>query len=273
MQWPAVQLAQRRHGPERLPFFLAAHRVGSVARHHLPALAAWPHWLQLHQNAVVMTAADPSAALAAINATLQHQGLVQGWRDEIVGVPGLDSGQMLAGVERAAARFWGTLTLGAHATGYVADGSGRPAHLWIAQRSWVKATDPGMLDNLVGGGVPEGQSPWQALLREAWEEAGLEPALACTARVGSVIRLHRDVDEGLQLEDLHSHDLQLPQGLQPVNQDGEVAAFRCLPVQEALACAAEGRMTVDAALVTLDFALRHRLCSAPAGARQLMRNA
>ena len=37
-----------------------------------------------------------------------------------------------------------------------------------------------------------------------------------------------------------------------------------LPVADALACAAAGEMTVDAALATLDFALRHRLLPADA---------
>ncbi len=53
----------------------------------------------------------------------------------------------------------------------------------------------------------------------------------------------------------------------PHNQDGEVAGFRCLPLDEALALAAGDQMTVDAALVTLDFALRHALLPARAGRR------
>ena len=58
---------------------------------------------------------------------------------------------------------------------------------------------------------------------------------------------------------MHAWDLPLPPALTPRNQDGEVAAVQRLPVAEAIALAAGGAMTVDAALVTLDFALRHRL--------------
>jgi hypothetical protein len=47
--------------------------------------------------------------------------------------------------------------------------------------------------------------------------------------------------------------------VQPVNQDGEVAAFRLLPWRDAFELAAGRSMTVDAALVTLDFVLRHGL--------------
>ena len=75
-------------------------------------------------------------------------------------------------MERAAARFWGSLTLGAHCNGWVAGPGGRAAMLWIGRRAPHKATDPGRLDNLVGGGVPDGQSPDEALWREGWEEAG-----------------------------------------------------------------------------------------------------
>ncbi|MGL6113383.1 MAG: NUDIX hydrolase, partial [Rubrivivax sp.] len=136
---------------------------------------------------------------------------------------------------------------------------GRPTHLWIAQRASTKATDPGKLDNLIGGGVPEGQTPLQALVREGWEEAGLRPDALRGVKAGSVLRLQRDIPEGLQHEWLHGYDLQLPAGLTPNNQDGEVAGFECLPLAEALHLAAGDAMTVDAALVTLDFALRHAL--------------
>ena len=159
-------------------------------------------------------------------------------------------------------RFWGTLTFGAHATGYVAGADGRPEKLWIARRAADKATDPGKFDNLIGGGVPAGQAPLQALVREGWEEAGLLPAHLLDVRAGSTLRLCRDIPEGLQHEWLHSFDLALPRaGLRPQNQDGEVAGFELLPVAQALRLAASNAMTVDAALVTLDFALRHRLLS------------
>ncbi len=262
MSWPALAAARRRDDRLRLPFLLGGCTAGSVPRAALPALAAWPQWLAVTDTAVTLTAPEPDAALAEMNAALRQQGWVRAWRDELFAITDPATGCHLALTERAASRFWGTLTLGAHANGYVADARGRPTHLWVAQRSLSKATDPGMRDNLVGGGVPQGQTPHQTLVREGWEEAGLTPAQMAPARPGRVLRLHRDIPEGLQLEDLHSFDLALPPGLVPRNQDGEVAGFECLPVADALALAASGAMTVDAELVTLDFALRHRLLPA-----------
>ncbi len=259
MSWQALAAARRRDASRRVPFVVDGRAVGSVDRNHLQTLAAWPTWLRVDAEQVELMAQDRDAALATINARLRDLGLVRAWRDELFALFDPQTGERLASTERAACRFWGTLTLGAHANGYVADAQGRPTHLWIARRSASKATDPGLLDNLIGGGVADGQSPRQALVREAWEEAGLSPQQVELALPGRVLRLHRDITEGLQLEDLHTFDIPMPAHLQPVNQDGEVAGFDCLPVQQALQAAAGSGMTVDAALVTLDFALRHRL--------------
>jgi 8-oxo-dGTP pyrophosphatase MutT (NUDIX family) len=238
--------------------------VGSVARSHLAALRAWPEALDLTEQGVSLKVPAPArdAALAQLNAALRGLGLIRAWRDEIFAIVDPADGRHLARTERAAARFWGTLTLGAHATGYVADAMGRPAQLWVAQRSATKATDPGLFDNLIGGGVPAGQTPHEALLREGWEEAGLGTEILQAARPARVIRLERDIPEGFQFEDLHCFDLALPPGLVPCNQDGEVQRFEILSADAALACAAGPSMTVDAALVTLDFALRHGLVTA-----------
>ncbi len=249
-----------------MPFFIDGHAVGSVAREHLALLRVWPQWLAVDDASVRLIAHDADAALAAINATLRDTGQVRGWRNELYAIVDPATRRRVARTERAAARFWGTLTLGAHANGYLADGNSRPTHLWIARRSMSKATDPGLFDNLIGGGVPDGQTPHEALLREGFEEAGLDEARMRSATPGRVLRVQRDIAEGLQVEDLHVWDLLLPPGLTPVNQDGEVASFTCLPVADALALAAGDTMTVDAALATLDFALRRGLLSLPAGA-------
>jgi 8-oxo-dGTP pyrophosphatase MutT (NUDIX family) len=96
-------------------------------------------------------------------------------------------------------------------------------------------------------------------VREGWEEAGLAAALMQRATPGRVIQLQRDIAEGLQFERIHAYDLQLQPDELPVNQDGEVHAFTLQTVDDALAVAAGRTMTADAALVTLEFALRHQL--------------
>jgi 8-oxo-dGTP pyrophosphatase MutT (NUDIX family) len=265
MSWPALAAARAHDASTRVPFVLAGRRVGTVARAHLPALRAWPDWLAVTDADVTLIAPDANAALDGINTGLRAQGLIRAWRDEGFGVFCPTSGERLARMERAASRFWGTLTFGAHANGYLAGPDGRPTHLWIAQRSFTKPTDPGLFDNLVGGGVPDGQTPREALLREGWEEAGLTLDVMQRATPARVLRLHRAIPEGLQFEDLHAFDLLLARDELPHNQDGEVAGFSCLPMADALALAMGRTMTVDAALVTLDFGIRHGQLTAPPG--------
>ena len=256
--------AARLRSVARVPFVVDGRRVGSVAVAHLPALQALRHVdHELHVSTCQVELRTPvterNAVLAAMHAHLHEQGHILAWRDETYALRDPATLEPLALIERAAARFWGVLTFGAHATGYVADAQGRPTQLWIARRSPLKATDPGLLDNLIGAGVPHDQTPRQALLREAWEEAGLTPAQAEAAVAVGSIELHRDVAEGLQYEWLYSFDLALPAGLVPKNQDGEVASFELMSPQRVLALLTPQTMTLDAALVTFDFLVRHRL--------------
>jgi len=259
--WGAIEAASRRDAAARVPFTVGGAVVGSVARGHLDALRDWPRVLAVGPRGVALLAAEGErdAALAPVHRALQQQGLIRAWRDETYALVDPATRRVLARIERAASRFWGVLTFGAHGTGYVAGASGRPEWLWIAQRSFTKATDPGAHDNLVGGGVPAGQTPFETLVREGWEEAGLDAAVMRRARPGRVMRLERDIPEGLQFEWIHGYDLELAPGELPHNRDGEVHTFERLPLADAAALAAGTAMTVDAALVTLDFLLRHRL--------------
>ncbi|MFZ2990807.1 DUF4743 domain-containing protein [Ideonella sp.] len=266
-EWACIAQARQQPGGARVPFLIDGEAVGSVAHANLSVLRAWPGVLCVEDGAVdlLAPAGERSAVLADINRQLRAQGRILAWRDEAYPLR-VDDGPLLAVIERASARFWGTLTFGAHCTGYLADESGRPTHLWIARRALDKATDPGRLDNLVGGGVPLGQSPREALQREAWEEAGLRLDELADLQPGRTLSLDCDVAEGRQREWLYAYDLKLPPGRVPQNQDGEVAEHRLMPVAEALAHAAGGDMTLDAALVTLDFALRHGLLPADTAA-------
>ncbi len=278
LSWPAIALARARDGPARIPFVLTHERglvLGSVAIAQLDALRAWPDAFEVLASAggapralvLRLPAGERDARLAQIHARLRADGLIVAWRDEPYPLRDRSGGEHGI-IERAASRFWGTLTLGAHCNGYVVDASGRPTHLWIARRSDTKPTDPGRLDNLIGGGVPAGQSPREALIREGGEEAGLEPQQMAGLLTGGLIDLECDIPEGRQHERLHVFDLELPAGLVPRNRDGEVAEHRLMTIAEALARVAAGELTTDAALATLDFAVRRGLVEPDPGARE-----
>ncbi len=172
---------------------------------------------------------------------LQKDGLIPGWRDEQYRVEDLFE------IERAAARPFGLTTYAVHVNGLVKD------KMWIARRAATKPIDPGMLDNLVGGGMTAGLTQEQVLVKEAWEEAGIPAELARTATRGGMVKILREVPQGVQSEVIYVYDLQLPEGFQPVNQDGEVSEFKLLPVDAVFELK---DLTHDAMLVARDYRAR-----------------
>jgi 8-oxo-dGTP pyrophosphatase MutT (NUDIX family) len=270
--WPCVAQARDGAALQRVPLWCGAEPIGSVAAEHIDAVLRFTALLRWHGGALHLLTTDAQAltqAFLTANSELRAQGLVRGWRDEAFTIHGPDSGTDFGRIERAATRFWGLLTWGAHCNGLVRDANGPIAQLWLGQRAASKSVDPNQWDNLIGAGVGAGQSPLDALLREAWEEAGLQPAQIAGVRPGRVVQMLRAIPEGLQFERLACFDVELPARLSPKNQDGEVQGFECLPVEQALRRAASGAMTVDSALVTLDFAERHGLLAASKGTEAL----
>jgi 8-oxo-dGTP pyrophosphatase MutT (NUDIX family) len=208
-------------------------------------------------KATLQTAAARTKVLDGVVAVLAAEGRLSAWRDERYAIATHFDSEPLCLIERAAARFFGIHTYAAHVNGLVA---GAPASMWIARRSHDKAIDPGLLDNLVGGGIPAGSTVAETMVREAWEEAGIPADVAATAtRTGEVLvcRAHPD---GLQRETVFVHDLWLDGSFAPSNQDGEAVEHRLVSLEDSAALIANERgpdiVTVDASLVILDFMLR-----------------
>lgn len=199
-----------------------------------------------------------SAAIAEVAAELAREGALSAWRDERYAVSEVLGAPPAFVVERAAARYFGIRTWAVHVNGVVC-AAGSTA-MWLARRSEHKAIDPGMLDNLVGGGIAAGCSVAGTLVREAWEEAGIPAGLAAQARAAGTVQVCRVNPDGIQRETVFVHDLWLPPDFAPANQDGEAIAHRCVPLSEAarLIGTASGsdEVTIDASLVALDFLLR-----------------
>lgn len=196
-----------------------------------------------------------SATLAEVARGLARDGAIRGWRDETYAIRTQDGGSVAFHIERAARRFFGLTSSSAHLNGY--RGSGAKLEIAIARRAATKPIDPGMLDNLVAGGVRSGQDPWQTLLRESAEEAGVPPTLGAMARPAGVLRICREVPEGLDSEILYVYDLTLPEDFKPRNTDGEVSEFLSLAPAALLERIARWELTVDAGLVAADFMLRY----------------
>jgi len=261
-EFPVLRQAQSFDPARFLRFRVTNAAAGWLRRDLAEHLRAWPSLFRFDDDGVALSAllgreAERTAALAPVIARLAAEGVIAGWRDERYAVVDHPEAPPLAFMERAAARFFGILSFAAHCNGFTRRGA--DTLMWIARRSPGKPIDPGMLDNLVGGGIAHGYSVRDTLLKEAWEEAGIPPALMALATPGRGIQVLREVVEGCQWERIYVHDLELPPEFQPSNRDGEVAEFRLCPLPEVMDLIAAGELTVDASLVALDFLFRRGL--------------
>lgn len=233
--------------------------IGWIRPEMAGQLSRWPRVFECTPARVALRPATPAArsdALADVVCTLARENQIRGWRDERYTIRSPASGVALFALERAAVRAFGLTGRAAHLNGYVRGAGGW--RMWIAQRSAAKPIDPGMLDNLVGGGIAEGMDAEGTLVKECAEEAGIPAALAAQARAAGTLRVTCSVPDGVHDEILHVYDLELHPDFVPENRDGEVERFLRLAPAELIGLVGAGRFTVDAALVAVDFMARNR---------------
>ncbi|MEQ1518009.1 MAG: DUF4743 domain-containing protein [Usitatibacteraceae bacterium] len=244
-----------------LPFAVEGVLAGWMKRSFAEHLRAWPEVFSVRPRGVAMqgyfeSAAHRSVAIAEVVEALASETIINGWRNELVSVSETFYSPPLFHIERAASRHFGLTVYASHLNGLTMK-NGEP-HMWIAQRADDKAIDPGKLDNLAAGRIARGMSPFETLVKESWEEAGLPRELAVTAKGAGVVRCKREVEEGLHHELIFVHDINLPENFTPKNQDGEVSGFQCLPIAGMIERLEDhaGEFTVDAALVALECLIR-----------------
>ena len=239
-----------------LPMWAQERRCGWVTPAFADTLQRWPRVFECHSRRVAFSSWVESAharteAMAEVLAVLRDEGMFPGWRGERFGVYGEASGEPLFAMERGAVKRFGVRSRASHINGLVETPEG--VSMWIARRSASKTTDPGKLDNLVGGGIAEGYDAWDTLLKEAWEEAGIPPQLAQRARPRDTLRFDYLCPEGLDSNEVECFDLSLPVDFKPSNQDGEVDDFQLVPMEDLYDLLTQPhRFTVDAALVIWD---------------------
>jgi 8-oxo-dGTP pyrophosphatase MutT (NUDIX family) len=222
-----------------VPFMTGGRRIGWLQPELAARLAGWPAVFTSGSEKVVLVDA---AGLGRVVEELAQEGFIPGWRNERYRIAELFD------IERAAARPFGLTTQAVHVNGIAGE------RMWLARRSLTKPIDPGLLDNLVGGGISVGFSVEATLVKEAWEEAGIPAELARRAKPGGTISILREVPEGVQSETISVYDLELPADFRPQNQDGEVSEFKLVTFAEV----EREVLAYEAGLVALDYLQRRR---------------
>ena len=246
------------------PLVVDGNRVGWVDDGRARRLAAFADVFAVDQSGIAFAAAlvEPSVRTLAVERVaraLAGERLLTAWRGERYAVSAEFGGPAHFELERAAARYFGIHTYAAHVNGLVRrDGE---VQMWVARRSLRKAIDPGLLDNLVGGGITSGATVRATVAKEAWEEAGISDAVAAKASAHGTVRVCREQPDGLQRETIFVHDLWLDSGFVPACQDGEVVDCRLVTLPDAVSLVANRDgvdvVTADASLVIVDCLIRH----------------
>ena len=190
---------------------------------------------------------DITASLNKLAHALNSANLGGGWRGEQLAVHD-QLGHLKGTVERAAVRPLGIATRAVHLAACTADG-----RHWVQQRSLTKSNNPGLWDTLMGGMVSSADTIQSALERETWEEAGLRlDQLNDLAHCG-VLAIRQPARDGngasYVVEDIDWFSCTVPDGMLPVNQDGEVAQFVLMTSDEVMSAMQRGEFTTEAALI------------------------
>ena len=200
--------------------------------------------------------ANRTIAMACVLKGMRADGLVPGWRDELYPVGTGFHSPAFFEMERAAVPLFGVRSYGVHMNGWLKNNN--RSYMWIARRSLTKPTGPGKLDQMVAGGQPAGMSLRDNLIKECEEEAGIPRALAVNARSVGIVSYQTTREEGLRNDVLFNFDLEVPLGFEPVNNDGEVAAFMLWEIREVIERLNDTEdFKFNSALVIIDFLIRH----------------
>ena len=185
------------------------------------------------------------------------------WRDEQLGVVNAQ-GALLGSVERGAVRPLGIATRAVHLVGRTESGG-----MWVQQRALDKANDPGQWDTLMGGMIGVNDSLHSALARETREEAGLQLDQLRELTQRGRVNISRPTDDdapggsatfarsttsatpgiGYMVEVIDWFDSVVPEGVMPVNQDGEVAQFQLLDIPELVERLQGNEFTLEASMI------------------------
>jgi 8-oxo-dGTP pyrophosphatase MutT (NUDIX family) len=251
------------------PFIVDGHPMGWIDDARAKRLAGFADVFVVDERQVcfVGAMAQPELRTEAVERVareLAAEGLLTAWRGERYAVVREFGDVPSFELERCAARYFGIRTFAAHVNGLVRAKDG--IRMWLGRRSPGKAVDPGLLDNMVGGGIATSASIEATMIKEAWEEAGIPPALAAAARSVGTLRICRAHPAGLERETVYVHDLWLDPGFVPKGIDGEVAEFRLETLSDAamlaVNCAGRDIVTADASLVIADCLIRYDFVAA-----------
>ncbi|XP_078393233.1 thiamine pyrophosphokinase 2 [Cetorhinus maximus] len=249
------------------PFCVASHEVGVVQPRLFPLLSRYPEVFRVTDDAQgrvelsshLTTYEQRSGAIEGILEEWREEKLFNclgKWRNEEYEVMSRFSDTPLLKMERSAIGLFGVKSYGVHVNGFVRHGDGAMS-MWIGRRTHNKETFPGMLDNLVAGGLSAGLGVMETLIKECEEEACIPESIARTAKPTGTISYTYESDWGVFPECQFIYDLEVPADFVPRVGDGEVLEFYLWPLEQVREVIAGSEFKPNCAMIALDFLVRH----------------
>ncbi len=256
----AINAMNRFETEQFVGFWVGEQMVGHIHRRFVSDILNSGYFEAFNDGLRLDRALDTPAARtqAVADVVSRLSGKVEMFlRNEYCDVKPYFGEPTLLQIQRGAHEFFGVKGYGVHVNGWTVQGG--EVLLWAAKRSPKKSRYPGMMDDMVAGGLTGGgYSPKQILLKEAYEEAHLPQAIAATAQPCGIITYRRNVGYLTEWATIFVYDLLLPEDISPCPNDGEVESFQRLTLPQALEWVAQGNVyKPNCNLVVLDFLIRH----------------
>ncbi len=245
-----------------LPFMVEGQKLGAIHCSRLPLLEAHPGIFICTESNVSLhpqlkTPQQRTTALDPVLRDWRKQEVFFGWRDEPYRVATAFDAEPLLLMERAATSLFGICKYGIHVNG-ITQHNGELC-MWVARRSYQSPTYPGMLDQMVAGGLGAAYSAVETMVKEAAEEANISAELSSQATPAGVVSYCTTRRNNWVEDVLFIYDLELPSDFTPENTDGEVDSFYRMSLTEVVErlTSSDDEFKLNANLVVIDFLVRH----------------
>lgn len=209
------------------------------------------------------TATACNTSLRQVIATAVEQHTFKGFDRAVSECFRIIGAQLPIHINRTASAIFGTAVQGVHMVVY--KHTEDQMKIWVPSRPSTAFSFPGLLDSAVGGGVQAAQSPMQAVIQEADEEASLPGEYlknhmrSCGALTYMSYTDDRTgYENGLMVpEVVYVYELEIPSEMELKPKDDEVERYTLMDVDEIAQSLKTRQFKPSSAAVMVDFLIRH----------------